>query len=242
MAMDPRRIRKVGVIVGWLITAALLAAFLLNPDGPWERWLTLSAFVITVFAQVFNWLRPVQPERFPSNDARAQHRESMRSMLQSEIYRRRGERLREDIIIRDLSRMDSYPQGLGGKGVSPWFRSALVDTYDKGVVVGLGIGGLKECEEGYRFNDWMNGEASDHTVYLLGNIPYDSIASVNLDGDEYYSFPHIYCHFEFDGQPYQRLWFGRKVEINPGVWYYEHVADYDAVARNNPIDGQLHFG
>ncbi len=36
-----------------------------------ERWLPLSAIVITVFAQVCNWLRPVQTKRFPSNNARA---------------------------------------------------------------------------------------------------------------------------------------------------------------------------
>jgi hypothetical protein len=240
--MKQGTVRRWGEILGWAITASLIVALLLNPDGPWERWLTASAFLIMVFAKTFNWLRPPKPERFASDAARAQHREAMRQLLQGEIYRRRGEQLRQDVVVRDLSRMDSYPDVLGGGGISPWFLLGLVDTYDKGIVVGLRIGGLKECEAGYRFVDWINGEKGDHVVYLLGDVPYDSIGSVNLDGDEYYGYAHIYCHFDFEGQPYRRLWFGRQVEISGNAWYYEHVADYDAVARNNPVDGTLHFG
>ena len=72
-----------------------------------------------------------------------------------------------------------------------------MNTYDKGIHVGLRFVGLKEIDDGYRFVDHVNGEESDITALLMGDIPYDSIETVNMDGDEYYNYPHIYCYFRF---------------------------------------------
>lgn len=49
-------------------------------------------------------------------------------------------KLRTDVIVRDLKRMDNYPDTAEGKGISAWFRSAVIDTYEKGIMLGLGFG------------------------------------------------------------------------------------------------------
>jgi hypothetical protein len=36
-----------------------------------------------------------------------------------------------------MKRMDSYPQVVESKRISPWFRVNLVDTYERGIMVGL---------------------------------------------------------------------------------------------------------
>ncbi|MGY0617818.1 hypothetical protein [Lysobacter sp. A378] len=170
------------------------------------------------------------------------HRERLRKAVKEEIYKCRAENLRKDAIIRDVKRVDSYPQAdERSKGISPWFLVGLLDTYEKGIVVCLRVGGLKQTEDGYRFVDNINGEEKDTVAWLMANIPYDSIAEINFDGDEYYIFPHIYCHFDFNGEPYERLWFAQKIDQPHGHPYFKELASYEDVKRNNPIDGDLSF-
>ena len=54
--------------------------------------------------------------------------------------------------------------------------------------------------------------------------------------DKYYYFPHIYCHFDFKGEPYERLWFCEKIDEPHGHPYFKHLADYKDVVANNPSD------
>ena len=67
------------------------------------------------------------------------------------------------------------------------------------------------------------------TAYLIGYIPYESIVSVNWDGDEYYGHPHIFCHFEYAGQPYERLAFCERRELSHGQEYFSELEDQDRV-------------
>jgi hypothetical protein len=58
--------------------------------------------------------------------------------FEEQIYQRRKQKLREDVIIRDIKRMDNYPNvDEKSKGISPWFRAGLLGTYHKGVLIGL---------------------------------------------------------------------------------------------------------
>lgn len=56
-------------------------------------------------------------------------------------------KLRTDVIIRDIKRMDSYPEIKEGKGISAWFRTGVIDTYEKGIMLGLGTHELMHDEE-----------------------------------------------------------------------------------------------
>jgi hypothetical protein len=213
-----------------------------DPAGNWEPLLAIFGCA-TVGIELLRRFGPAQrTDRFTSNAERLKHRERLRQLLQDEIYNCRAKNLRQDVIVRDVDRADSYPDtSEADKGISPWFRVGLIDTYDKGVLMGLRYGGLKECNGGYRFVDFVNEEQSDRTALLVANVPYDSIAEVNLDGDEYYNFPHIYCHFDFGGQPYERMWFAERKQITETHPYFEKIADYEDVVRNNPTDGKLYF-
>lgn len=114
--------------------------------------------------------------------------------------------------------------------------------YERGIVLCLSIGGLKECDGGYRFVDYANDEKSDVTAWLMADVPFDSIEAVNMEGDKYYYFPHIYCYFDFGGEPYEKKWFAEKIDQDHGHPYFKKIADYDEVVRNNPKEGALYFG
>ncbi len=50
---------------------------------------------------------------------------------------------------------------------------------------------------------------------MIGNIPYDNIVEVDLEGDEFYNFPNFYCEFNNLGQPYEEVW-------NEPISYYKN--------------------
>jgi hypothetical protein len=89
----------------------------------------------------------------------------LRKVFEEEIYKCRAEKLRQDVIIRHVNRVDNYPHTADeGKGISSWFRVALLDTYERGIVLCLRIGGLMKCEGGYRFADYVNTDFRDWFV------------------------------------------------------------------------------
>lgn len=178
---------------------------------------------------------------FPSNSERILHRENLRKEFDNELLEIKSKQLRTDAIIRDIDRIDGYPEVDESEGISAWFRLGLLETYTRGIRVGLRIGGLTECEEGFRFTNYKDGEESDITAYLIGEIPYDSIVTVNWEGDEYYSFPHIYCHFNHNAEPYERLYFGEKVDMGNGHNFYKEISDYETVRKNSENTNAKYF-
>ena len=55
----------------------------------------------------------------------------------SKLLERGQEQLRPDVIIRDVLRIDDYPELSEKKGISSWFKVGLLDTYDRGILLGL---------------------------------------------------------------------------------------------------------
>jgi hypothetical protein len=138
--------------------------------------------------------------------------------------------LRTDVIIRDMKRMDAYPEVSSSKGISAWFRVGFADTYERGIMVGLRWEGLTEEEDGFRYGDWTKGEEGQRKVLLAGYVPYENIESVDWDGDGYYGFPHIYCYFTFKGEPYEKIMFCERHELN-GWPFFTEVVDYKSVRK-----------
>lgn len=167
----------------------------------------------------------------PSTAQRLEHRGKWKPVFEELILDRRRNETRSDVIIRDVRRMDRYPDTADDKGISPWFRLGLVGTYHKGIQVALGIHSLvrEESEKSWRLGAMQDEKAETETGYLIGFIPYDEIDHVDLTGDEYYSYPHIYCNFAFKGQPYERLSFCERKELSPGNDFYTELESVERV-------------
>lgn len=75
-------------------------------------------------------------------------REKWRPQFEKELWTNFKEKLRQDVIVRDVRRLDSYPElEEKAKGISPWFRVALVGTYHKGALLWLNSGTLTRSED-----------------------------------------------------------------------------------------------
>jgi hypothetical protein len=109
---------------------------------------------------------------------------------------------------------DVYPEIDEGPGISSWFRLEPYDFYHRGVKFVLGIeSGVLEIGCGYVGNGrWaMTKDDVDFdaklfrkvSLWRLGLIPFCNIRHYDLEGDEYYNYPHIYCDFSIDGMPYE---------------------------------------
>lgn len=179
---------------------------------------------------------------FASNAEKIRHREQLRKEFEKELLEIKTKDLRSDIIIRDVDRVDGYPNTDDeDTGISAWFRLGLLETYTRGIRVLLRIGMLTQYENGYRYTDYNSGEKGDIKAFLVGEIPYDSIVTVNWEGDEYYYFPHIYCHFNHVGEPYERLIFCEKVDMGHGHSYYKEISEYSITQKNSEKIGATYF-
>ncbi len=162
-------------------------------------------------------------------------RQQWKPLFEREIRRAHTNELRKDIILRDVRRIDSYPHADNkAKGISPWFRCGLMATYHKGILVGLWWGELKKNEQGHEWRcvDYRSGETGDLRVVLIGRIPYENIEVVDWNGDEYYSFPHVYCHFDArKTEPYETLVFCAERRYQEECPSYVEVAPYEQVRQ-----------
>jgi len=137
-----------------------------------------------------------------------------------------------DIIIRDMRRIDHYPEAREGRGISAWFKVGLIYTYERGMMVGLSWEGLKYTEDGkLRFTG--RDEESDVTLMRTGLIPYECIESIDWNGDRSYNEPHIYCHFDQrHHQPYERIVFCDRRDT-PNYSYWLIVEDFEPVKKRS---------
>ena len=165
-------------------------------------------------------------------------------MFEKELWTNRQEQLRDDVIIRDMKRMNAYPEPSGEKvkGISPWFRAGLMDTYDRGILIGLRWGTLTKHGADWRYTNHEAGERGDITVILIGSIRYEDIAEVDWVGDQYYGYPHIYCFFSHKGEPYERTAFYTEHPARSGRRrFFTEVAPYDEVRRRSRKLGIKYF-
>ncbi len=162
-------------------------------------------------------------------------RQKWKPLFEEEIRKTDTEKLRKDVIIRDVKRLDNYPEvDCEAKGISPWFRVGLVGTYHKGILVGLRWGELTNHgnEEDWRYTNHKAGETGDIKAILIGRIPFENVEAVDWDGDEYYYFPHIYCHFDAKRkEPYEEVVYCVEKCLPGGLPFYVEVATYEKVRK-----------
>jgi len=233
----PFRTRVIAAVelTALLASIALAILWMREPTGPYEPYFAATAllFLITEAFRRYEGklFRTEGVERTPAE--RLRHYNDLREKFKEEIARCRAQNLRKDVIIRHVNRMDHYPITDTTRGISPWFKAGLLDTYHSGILVGLGWNGLIKAEGSWRKPDCQAGETAEVTVMLVGEIPYDLIESMNVDGNEYYNLPHIFCHFANHGEPYQRLFYAERVEMGHGHEYWKEVVAHQEVARRS---------
>jgi len=167
-----------------------------------------------------------------SSSERLERRQKWKPLFEARLLEMHRKGLCNDVIIRDLKRLDEYPKVDGAaKDISAWFRLGFVGATHRGILVAMRNGTLTKHKDGehWRFTDYATGEQGHLKVVLLGSIPYDYIDSVDWDGDEYYGYPHIYCLFAHRKEPYEHL--GLYTETGPlppdGLPIYDEVTSYD---------------
>lgn len=225
----------VAIEVGAFLASIVLASFWISePTGPFEPYFAATALVFLATEAIRRYegklFHTEGVERTPAE--RIRHHDVLRSQFKEEIARCRAEKLRKDVIVRHVNRMDAYPETKERSGISAWFKVGLLDTYHMGIQVGLGWNELIQDELGLRRKDYKIDTAGGLNTMLIGEIPYDFIESMNVDGDEYYYLPHIYCHFAHNGEPYERLYYAEEVHMSNGHSHWRKVASYDEVKRN----------
>ena len=142
--------------------------------------------------------------------------------------------LREDVIIRGINRLTQYPDiDEKLKGISPWFRVGLIDTYHNGILIALQYQSLIEKSDGnFRIKkiDEINSDCIN--CVLAGKIPYHMIENVDFDGDEFYNYPHLFCHFGIKRLPYESVDYYLRKQIDNFPYFY--VALVPASKVENP--------
>lgn len=101
--------------------------------------------------------------------------------------------------------------------INPWFKAVLYDFYHRGIEIWIGSAmGLKALfdENGNweLLDDYYDERQNDpqytvKKVSMIGRIPFTSIIDYSLEGDEYSSEPHIFCKFEHEGKPYEKIYY-----------------------------------
>lgn len=110
------------------------------------------------------------------------------------------------VIVRSVSD-ESYPYTATELGGHPgWYRLATYDALHDGLELLLGTdsvvadfaGGWRRASPGER------REQGNHLLRALriGKLPYERIVEFDLDGDEYYPLPHLYCEFPDRHDPF----------------------------------------
>ena len=163
-------------------------------------------------------------------------RQKWKRRFEDEIIKNWREKLRSDVIIRDVRRVDNYPDtDEKSRGISSWFRLGLIDLYHRGIVVAFQWDRLIQSEDGiWREKDYEKDQEDGEKVILAGRIPFENIEAVDWEGDEYYYYPHIYCHFTNKKEPYESVDYYVKIQNPNARPHYSELVNIKDVKRRYP--------
>lgn len=131
---------------------------------------------------------------------------------------------------------EDYPRcsdTIKGK-TNSWYREHLYDFYHNGIEIWLGATlGFKAIfdEKGYwqpilNFDDNRLKDTKYKVIYvkMIGRIPYYNIVDFKTS-DEYYPDPHLYCKFNIDGEPYEKIYYRNYPDSKRDKTDYDWVLD-----------------
>jgi hypothetical protein len=189
-------------------------------------------FIYSVLKDIVSRYAPKRREL--TNSEIVDLRKKWKAEIEPHILETHQKNLRQDVIIRDMRRIDSYPDiKEDEKGISPWFRVGLVGTYHRGLLVALQWASLTKHTDGkrYRRTNYKTEEKGDLNALLIGLIPFENIDNIDWGGDEYYGYPHVYCYFSHHREPYERVaYFTETVPLH-GIPFYTEIESYQSVRK-----------
>ena len=80
-------------------------------------------FVYSLLKDVWAKIGPTRRKLSPSQVVEL--RKKWKAEIEPHIFANYRAKLRQDVIIRDMRRIDNYPGVEDRKGISPWFRAQL---------------------------------------------------------------------------------------------------------------------
>jgi hypothetical protein len=91
--------------------------------------------------------------------------------------------------------------------ISGWFKLEFWDTYFNGIEFITGIRLIVERDGKWTIipSNREDDGIETHRAWEIGRIPFRNIVDIDVGGDEFYPFPHIYCRFAEAGMPYEEF-------------------------------------
>jgi len=104
-----------------------------------------------------------------------------------------------------------YPEINSGPGISNWFKLEMFDFYFNGIEGILNIEYVLVTKFTRSWSLLPEDRLTEKfpegfwpaKVFKTGRIPWRNIRHYDLNGDEFYPFPHLYCLYATNGMPYE---------------------------------------
>ncbi len=102
----------------------------------------------------------------------------------------------------DLNKPDKF-------GEYSWFAAEIKNLYHNGIEFICGVEELAVFNDNkWDFRKNAKGEIlATITAYRVGQINFSDIVDYDLEGDEYFPFPHFFCKFTHKGLPFEEIYF-----------------------------------
>jgi hypothetical protein len=94
-------------------------------------------------------------------------------------------------------------------GQYSWFRAEIKSLYHKGMEFIIGIDEIQVFED-YTWDFVPNdNEPKGELIKVakVGQINFNDIIDYDIDGDEFYMFPHLFCKFIHKGTPFENIYY-----------------------------------
>ena len=181
--------------------------------------LTAGQLIRWSYQRYTAWRRKRQPQAVEIIDHRIRIRTEIEERLQTHARRPNAPvtepPLYEEIIVRDMKRLDEFPQmDLRSTGISSWIKFEVHGLYHRGIEVFLSdVRKAIQIANERGIAEWRLLARSEEERYPdafhavpIGRIPFEFIERIDWARDEYYGAPHFYCRY--DGpfrEPYEEI-------------------------------------
>lgn len=110
-----------------------------------------------------------------------------------------------EILVRSIYDK-AYPKEntLLNNDFTGYYKAEVYDFYHNGLMV-RAYPYVKNIKYKLMEFDSDEYEIVDLSVEILGCIPFENIIEYDMDGDEYYMYPHLFCDFVNVSDPYEKI-------------------------------------